>query len=39
MLALVTEAFGKFRNTAPRVTDDPRARNVDCGREIKSQYR
>ena len=37
ILALL-EAFGKFRNTPPRVNDDARAGPADCGREVKSQY-
>ena len=33
-------AFGKFRNTPPRVSNDAwAARTADCGREVKSQYR
>ena len=44
---VMPEAFGKFRNTPPRVTNDVRARRREpqmpqtaaCGSEVKSQYR
>ena len=29
MVALLSEAFGKFRNTQPRVSDDVRTRVAD----------
>ena len=39
MLAPMSEAFGTFRNTPPRVTDDARAARIaDCGRQVESQY-
>ena len=39
LAALLSETFDKFRNTRPCVTDDVRARNGDCNREVKSLYR
>ena len=38
MLAFLSEAFGKFCNTLPRVIDNVWARTVDWDKEIKSQY-
>ena len=40
MLDLLSEVFGKFRNTRLRVTeltDDAAVRTADGGREVKSQ--
>ena len=39
MLALLSEAFGKFRNTRSRVTDDVRVPTADHDRKVKSLYR
>ena len=39
ILALLSEAFGKFRNIWQRVTDDVRGANRKLRREVKWQYR